>query len=217
MNWKLPNQLTIARLVLAGVFFALLALYELPMRRGGHLLMTCFVLYIAAGLTDVLDGYFARKMNLTSAFGRIVDPFVDKVLVVGAYVLLAGSNFAGCQGDFERSLPSWLTGNMASGVQAWMVVAIVGRELIVSGIRGYSESMGRKFPATVWGKVKMLVQIVAICVVLYQLAHLPGVPWAVVVKLSVVWLSVVVTILSGLAYVSKARRLMAAEAPGQAE
>jgi len=215
MNWKLPNQLTMARLVLAGVFFVLLGLYELPPKAYGYLLNIGFVVYVVAGITDVLDGYFARKLNLTSAFGRIVDPFVDKVLVVGAFALLAGNNFAADEAfraanAFEARLPHWLTGGMASGVQAWMVVAVLAREFVVSGVRGYSESQGQEFPATIWGKVKMLTQSVAICTVLFQLANVQGPAWASIVKLTVVWLSVVVTVGSGLAYVTKARRLMAA-------
>jgi len=216
MNWKLPNQLTVGRLAIAGVFFVLLALYELPPAGGTGLLNVCFGLYILAGVTDVLDGYLARKMNVTSAFGRITDPFVDKVLVCGAFALLAGSNFvwgAGYPppGGFERSLPSWLTGRMASGVQAWMVVAVVAREFIVSGVRGYSESQGKKFPATVWGKLKMFAQSVAICAALFQLANLPEVRWAVMVKLASVWVAVIVTVGSGLAYVNRARGLMSSD------
>ena len=220
MNWKLPNQLTVGRLLLAGVFFTLLSLYDLPGRGGeatwgAWLLNASFVIYIVAGITDVLDGYFARKWNLTSAFGRIVDPFVDKVLVVGAFAILAGNNFAfdGSQSAWERSLPGWLTGGMASGVQAWMVVAVLAREFVVSGVRGYSESQGIAFPATVWGKLKMLTQSIAICTVIYQLANVSRPNWAVAVKLTVVWVSVIVTVLSGLAYVRKARRLILGKTP----
>ena len=220
MNWKLPNQLTVGRLLLAGVFFVLLGLYDLPGKDasgwGRWLLNVCFVIYIVAGITDVLDGYFARKWNLTSAFGRIVDPFVDKVLVVGAFAILAGNNFAfdGSQSAWEREVvPRWLTGGMASGVQAWMVVAVLAREFVVSGVRGYSESQGIAFPATIWGKLKMLTQSVAICVVIFQLANVSQANWAVVVKLAVVWLSVIATVLSGLAYVSKARKLILGQTP----
>lgn len=215
MNWRLPNQLTVGRLVLAGVFFALLAMYELPGGQGG-LLNLCFGLYIVAGITDMLDGYIARKWGLTTAFGRITDPFVDKVLVCGAFTLLTGSNFSFAHdphlvGTFEASLPPWVTGNMASGVQAWMVVVVVAREFIVSGIRGYSESCGEEFHPTVWGKLKMLTQSVAICTVLFQLANLGAARWAIVMKLVLIWLTVVVTILSGLAYVNRVRHLLVSD------
>jgi phosphatidylglycerophosphate synthase len=209
MNWKLPNQLTVGRIVLAGVFFVLLGLYEPGRSYSAPLLNTAFVIYLIAGITDVLDGYLARKMNLTSAFGRITDPFVDKVLVVGAFAMLAGSNFMLPRGsEFERNLPHWMTGNMASAVQAWMVVVILAREFIVSAVRGYSESQGMKFPATPAGKIKMFVQSVAICTVLFQLANLPGAAWAIYTKLVLVWLSVVVTLTSGLAYIGRARKLL---------
>jgi len=216
MNWKLPNQLTMARLVLAGVFFALLGAYPRPTAEGvrgsGPLLLDiAFVLYIVAGITDVLDGYLARKWDLTSAFGRIVDPFVDKVLVVGAFAMLTGNNFvlvAGFHSEWERSLPTWLTGGMASCVQAWMVVVVLAREMVVSAVRGYSESQGREFPATVWGKAKMLTQSVAICTLLVGVSHVTQPRWSVVVKLLCVWISLIVTVLSGFAYVTKARKLL---------
>lgn len=213
MNWRLPNQLTVGRLLLAGVFFVLLALYDAPAAEHGWLLDVSLVVYLLAGLTDVLDGYLARKWNVVSAFGRITDPFVDKVLVCGAFALLTGSNFVfgDSAGDFERSLPFWLTGHMASGVQAWMVVVVMAREFIVSGVRGYSESQGQTFPATVYGKVKLFTQSLAICAVLLQLGNFPRTDWAVIVRLALVWVSVLATVLSGLAYVNRARRLLASD------
>jgi len=211
MNWKLPNQLTVGRIALSGGFFVLLGAFEQGTRTGPWLLNAAFVLYIVAGITDVLDGWVARRFNLTSAFGRIVDPFVDKVLVVGAFAMLAGSNYVlepAFSPPFERNLPAWLTGAMASAVQAWMVVVIMGREFIVSAVRGYSESQGVKFPATPAGKIKMFVQSVAICTVLYQLANVRQPTWAVVTKIAVVWLAVIVTVVSGLTYIGKARKLL---------
>ena len=92
-------------------------------------------------------------------------------------------------------------------------MAVIAREFVVSGIRGYSESQGEEFPATVWGKLKLFTQSVAICTVLYQLANVSQAPWAIITKLSTVWAAVIVTVVSGLAYVSKARKLMAADTP----
>ena len=214
MNWKLPNQLTVGRIVLSGIFFVLLGLYEQGTQTGQWLLNIAFVIYIIAGITDILDGWIARKYNLTSAFGRIVDPFVDKVLVVGAFVMLCGENFAADPAiipEFEANLPPWMLGGMASGVQAWMVVAILAREFIVSAIRGYSESQGVKFPATSAGKIKMFVQSVAICTVIYQMANVTGPPWATITKIIVIWLAVIVSVLSGLSYIAKARKLLVAD------
>ena len=211
MNWKLPNQLTIGRMLLAGLFFLLLGLYDQNAWYGKWLLDVAFGVYIVAGITDVLDGWIARKYNLTSAFGRIVDPFVDKVLVVGAFVMLTGGNFMMTGGEstrYDATLPAWLTGHMASAVQAWMVVVILAREFVVSAIRGYSESCGIKFPATSAGKFKMLVQSIAICTILFQLSNLPNQHWAVITKVVAVWAATITTVLSGLAYVGKARGLL---------
>ncbi len=214
MNWKLPNQLTIGRLALSLVFMALLANCDLEPQPTVWILLACFVIYIVAGITDVLDGYFARRMNITSVFGRIADPFVDKVMVCGAFVLLAGANFAirpesGGFSQFERDLPRWLQGGMATGVQAWMVVVLIAREFIISGIRGYSESQGVTFRATWSGKLKMFVQSVTICVILFQLAFVQQPVWAVVMKIALVWLTVIVTVGSGLLYIGRARKLLA--------
>ncbi|MCJ7544805.1 MAG: CDP-alcohol phosphatidyltransferase family protein [Phycisphaerae bacterium] len=208
MNRRLPNQLTVGRVVLAAAFFVLLGLYEPGTVWGRWMLNGAMALYIIAGITDVLDGWLARRMRAESAFGRITDPCVDKVLAVGAFAMLAGSNFAlvGSEG-LERRLPGWLTGHMASTVQAWMVVVILAREFIVSAVRGYSESRGVRFTATPAGKIKMFVQSLAICWVLCQLANWHDYAWAVITKIVLVWLAAVVTVVSGLAYVGRARRL----------
>jgi CDP-diacylglycerol--glycerol-3-phosphate 3-phosphatidyltransferase len=210
MNWKLPNQLTVGRIALAAVFFVLLGLYEPDASWGPALLNVAFGLYIVAGITDILDGYFARKMNVASAFGRIADPFVDKVLVVGTFAMMTGSNYVMPQAGFEHSMhiPRWLSGDMASAVQAWMVVVIMAREFIVSAVRGYSESQGIHFPATPAGKIKMFVQSVAICAILFQIANLPDAAWAIYTKIALVWLAMIVTVLSGFAYVHQARALL---------
>jgi phosphatidylglycerophosphate synthase len=208
MNWKLPNQLTVGRMVLSIAFFVLLGMYEQGTECGRWLLNIAFVVYIIAGITDVLDGYFARKWNLTSAFGRILDPVMDKILVVGAFVMLAGQNFSMAPEAVDNQLPGWVAGGMASAVQAWMVVVILGREFLVSGVRGYSESQGMKFPATPAGKIKMFVQSFAICTALYQQANVPDAMWAIWMKNICVWLAVIVTLSSGVSYISKAKGLL---------
>src|SRR5215204_806844 len=87
-----PNALTGSRLVLAFVFFAMLAWYQYE-GRGNWLLNVALVIYIIALVTDFLDGYLARRWHVEGAFGRIVDPFVDKILVLGTFIFLAGKNF----------------------------------------------------------------------------------------------------------------------------
>ncbi len=208
MKWNIPNQLTVGRVFLSLAFFVLLGCYAAGTAAGPWLLNAAFVVFVIAGITDFLDGYLARKLNQTSTFGRIVDPFVDKVLVVGAFSMLAGSNFVLPAEAPDHRLPLWLTGGMASGVQAWMVVAVLAREFVVSAIRGYSESQGISFAATYAGKLKMIVQLIAIGTVLFQLANVDQALWAVWLKVVLVWVSVIVTVLSGLAYVHKASELL---------
>jgi len=213
MNWKLPNQLTVGRILLSAVFFTLLGLYRPgpATALGAWVLNAALGVYILAGITDMLDGYLARRWNLTSVFGRIVDPLVDKVLVVGAFVMLTGSNYViwpGCGAPDAAVEPALLNGGMLSGVQAWMVVVILAREFLVSAVRGYSESRGMKFPAIPAGKIKMFVQSFTICAVLFQLANVPDPAWAVYAKLILVWLAVLVTVFSALWYVGKIRRLL---------
>ncbi|MBN1554887.1 MAG: CDP-alcohol phosphatidyltransferase family protein [Phycisphaerae bacterium] len=210
MKWNLPNQLTLGRMGLSVVFFVLLGFYRDSLSCGWVLPGAAFVIFIVACITDILDGYFARKLNQTSAFGRMVDPIVDKILVVGGFVMLAGPDFLlpSAAGAMERNLPLWLTGGMTSAVQTWMVVVILAREFIISGIRGYSEAQGIKFPAIPAGKIKMLTQSAAIGTILYQLAWLPQTAWAVWTKIIIVWLAVIITVLSGAFYIHKARNLM---------
>ncbi len=213
MDWNVPNRLTVARIFLAAIFFVLLGLYSADSLQGPTLLTWAFVIYLIAGITDILDGYLARKWDQTSTFGRMVDPICDKVLVCGGFVMLAGQNFgishhADILTDTELGLPAWVTGNMSTAVQPWMAVVVLAREFIISGIRGYSESKGLEFPANQVGKMKMLTQSVAICAVMAVIAWWPeSVFWAFV-KISLVWLAVGVTAFSGYYYINAARKLL---------
>src|SRR5579862_5794698 len=92
-----PNGLTASRLLLAGVFFAMLAYYQNQgtLERHGDVvwLNSALFIYVVALITDFLDGYLARRWKVEGAFGRVVDPFVDKVLVLGSFAFFAGKNF----------------------------------------------------------------------------------------------------------------------------
>ena len=110
----------------------------------GWMTQLCFWLFIIIALTDYLDGYLARRDGLVSAFGRIADPFVDKVMVLGTMIFLA---------VMPWSQP-WFP--------AWIVVVVLAREFLVTGIRGYVESRGESFAADGFGKIKMVVQCFAI-------------------------------------------------------
>ncbi len=180
--FNLPNQLTVARLILSIVLFVLLPLGFYP---------ASFVIFVIAASTDWLDGYFARKYNMVTVFGRILDPFVDKVIVCGTFIYLA-------------TVPN-------SGVQSWMAVVIVGRELLITALRSFLEQQGADFSAAMSGKLKMLFQCIAAGVSLFYLSWNPGEAsdwWAWPVLLVSVWTAVALTIYSGVAYVRTATQLL---------
>jgi CDP-diacylglycerol--glycerol-3-phosphate 3-phosphatidyltransferase len=204
----LPNALTALRLVIAVLFFVQLAVWSYPIR---DLLvdpkvtpkepvwryLIAAVLFGLAALTDALDGPLARRWQVVSKFGRVMDPFADKVLVVGAFVMLAGPQFA-----FERPDGSHF---QVSGVTPWMVVVILGRELLVTSIRAVAEEDGVDFSAGWSGKAKMILQACVIPFILILLGITEvreGYVWRRVIDVAV-WVTVIVTVISGVPYVVK--------------
>lgn len=192
-----PNRITALRFLGATALFTLLALAgdvrpeEVHEERATFRL--AFWLFLATSLSDVLDGWLARRGNLVSAFGRIADPFVDKVLVMGLMVFLVVLPWS------REFFP------------AWIVVAILAREFLVTAIRGYVEKLGREFPADWFGKVKMLLQCFAIGIVMGLQAF--AWPDALVRVLEpaahlCVWATLVTTLGSGLSYVAKTARIL---------
>ena len=111
-------------------------------------------IYIIAALTDIADGYLARKFKVESTFGRIMDPFADKVLNIGAFIYLAGSRFVDPQ-----AVEAGTFFTMISGVYPWMVVVILARELLVTGIRGEMEGRGIKFGANIFRQTQNHVTV----------------------------------------------------------
>ena len=178
---NLPNQLTVLRLILSVALFALMA-YERY--------LIGLAVFLLAVSTDWLDGYIARKWGQVTTLGRILDPFVDKVIICGTFILLVGV-------PDVLGLNQWL--------RPWMAVVIVGRELLVTALRGYLEQQGIDFSAKMQGKLKMVLQCVAASVCLYFLyragSAVPRAGWLDWAVFGSVWLAVVFTITSGLEYV----------------
>jgi len=189
-----PNRITALRFLGAFLLFGLLTVIGDEGPAGKMTLIhVSFWVFVVVAATDYLDGYLARRDNLVSAFGRIADPFVDKVLILGALIYLA---------VLEWSQP-W--------VPVWAVVLILAREFLVTGIRGWVESLGRSFGADKLGKVKMVLQSIAVGAVLF----LHSFPWpaALYPYLSgfthaLVWGTIAVTLISGASYVLKTRTLL---------
>ena len=183
--WNVPNQITAVRLILSFVVFALIA-YEQYMAA-----MICF---IVAAATDWVDGYWARKYNQVTQLGRILDPFVDKIIICGTFIFLAA--------EYHRD----------SGIAPWMAVVVMGRELLVTALRGYIEQSGGDFSANMAGKWKMVFQCVAVVLSLLALDYgVRSVPPWLVRSLSIsVWLAVLSTIYSGAIYVLAAAKKLRA-------
>lgn len=202
--WKhrTPNALTIARVILAAAVFVMLSGFVGPASQDGLVadrtwLLVAAAFFIVAAITDALDGHLARRWNVVSMFGRVVDPFADKVLILGSFICLAGPMFADPRGG------------MLSGVHSWMVVVILARELLVTTLRGVYESRGVDFSATASGKFKMILQSIAVPIILLTLAFDPAEPrsaarWVVIMM---AWTTLVVTAWSGVPYVLRAWRV----------
>ena len=148
---NLPNVLTLSRLGLAGVMMGLLTV-PIPYAKSAALLV-----FAVAGITDYLDGYLARKQNLISAFGRLMDPLTDKIMVCAAFVSFV-------------EITVMHNGRTVALVPAWIVVVIVAREFLVTGLRLLAANRGNIISAGKWGKHKTVWQIVAIVVLLLGVA-----------------------------------------------
>ncbi len=177
--WNVPNALTALRFVLAIVVFVLI-----PLQR----FFPAFVVFVIAASTDWVDGYWARRFGQTTQLGRIFDPFVDKIIICGAFIFLAAEP--------------------GSGIVAWMAVVVVAREMLVTALRGFIEQHGGDFSAKMSGKLKMVFQCIAagasLLVLSYPDAAAPD--WMAFVLVVSVWLAVLSTIYSGLEYAIVALR-----------
>jgi CDP-diacylglycerol---glycerol-3-phosphate 3-phosphatidyltransferase len=213
MYRHVPNLITILRLLLTVVFFVILNTnnetnFERQMWWG-------FVVFVVASLTDVVDGYLARKWKAESAFGRVVDPFVDKILICGAFVFFSSNHFIDVA--MRSKFPEYLVTPHSpvpslTGVVPWMVVVLIAREFLITSIRGLAEAQGVAFRADWAGKIKMFTQSVAAGAVMVDLALMGQVAWVHVTRNVAIWVTVVVTILSATTYILRAYRLFSGPA-----
>lgn len=189
--WNVPNKLSAARLFLSFVVFALIPL---------GLYWAALVVFLIAAGTDWIDGWWARKYDQVTQLGRILDPFCDKILICGVFILLAVAM------DPVDVFP-WY-----AKVAGWMAVVVVGRELLVTVIRSLIEGSGGDFSAKMAGKLKMWFQCIAAGAALVALAmnaagnELPGwLLWTMVVS---TWVAVGSTLHSGYLYVVAAKDIL---------
>ncbi|MEM9409800.1 MAG: CDP-alcohol phosphatidyltransferase family protein [Planctomycetota bacterium] len=187
--WNVPNQLSAARLVLSFVVFGLIA--------SGYPLSAFWCFVVAAG-TDWIDGWYARKFDQVTKLGRILDPFCDKILICGAYILIAV--------EMNVSPIPWYL-----QITGWMAVVVTGRELLVTVLRSLIEGSGGDFSAKMPGKIKMWFQCFAVGAALIALwmtsddepVEMPK--WLAIVLLISVWGSILSTLHSGWLYVVAAK------------
>ncbi|MDX2226841.1 MAG: CDP-diacylglycerol--glycerol-3-phosphate 3-phosphatidyltransferase [Verrucomicrobiae bacterium] len=196
---NLPNKLTLSRFVMAGVFTALM------LADTNKFLFTqaiALVVFVVAILTDFLDGRMARRMNLKTNFGALMDPLADKVLISAAFVCFVAKGYLGAFGP-------------------WAVIIIITREFMITGLRLLATSKDRVISADNLGKHKTAWQMITIVVVLadeslkQMTSHIESTEtmekvyeyfdWAIFISLTA---AVVLTVYSGVVYLWKNRHLL---------
>src|SRR5437867_9776776 len=190
---NLPNKLTISRFILT-VAFLVVMFSRVPFHE-----TIALALFVAGGITDFLDGQIARRRNLITNFGILMDPLADKIMVCSAFIAFVGLKW----------------------IPAWMVVIIVARELAITGLRLLAASRNVVLAAEGYGKHKTISQITAIIAVLVLMSYrewggvghalfglsIFGKPWVAWFAPVAIWLSVVLTFTSGCLYLWRNRRL----------
>ena len=195
MIWKqrffnLPNILTFLRIILAGGIIFYIFGDSLSSK------IIAFLFFNIACLTDFYDGYMARKKNLVSNLGKLMDPIADKILIFSCFLAFLQMNL----------------------IKGWMVLIIISREIIITGFRFYALSKGRVIAAEKMGKHKLVSQIVAIYTIFISLIikkiNISADLWKILQQYSSVainlsmWTAVIFTIISGSSYIWRNKDLI---------
>ena len=180
----LPNLLTYARIAAVPAVVALM--YCQSILGGGlWLRWPALAIFIAAGVTDILDGYFARMWGQQSSLGRMLDPIADKLLVASSLLMLAA----------EETIRGW---------SLLAAVVILCREILVSGLREYLAELRVSVPVTRLAKWKTTVQLVAVGFLIAGEAGDAVLPITTDIGLSLLWISAIVTLYTGWDYLRAA-------------
>ncbi len=187
--WNLPNILTLLRIACIPLLVVILCS---PSREAGF---WAAIIFAGASITDWLDGYLARRMGIVTVFGKFLDPIADKLIVMSALIMIL---------PYGR-------------VPAWMVLIILGREIIITGLRGLASTEGIVIPASNLGKFKTIFQIVAILGLLlhydYHWFFAVDNPYFYVnmhnFGMFYLWIATILTIWSGIDYLAKFIRVIA--------
>lgn len=190
MKLNTPNKLTIARMLISPLFLAVILWNSLP-----HRFLWATVIFVAAAVTDAIDGKLARKNNEITNFGKLLDPIADKILTTAA--LLAFMKMGLCS--------------------IWIVMIVLAREFTIASIRMIAASNGVVIPANIWGKLKTVSQMVFTVVIMllgeiYQYAGniVPGVTVPYFLTLSnisntLLWITAILTVISGIIYIKDSK------------
>ena len=192
---NLPNQLTIGRLFLTALFVAVMSIPD-QLLKSVHLLdyriTIASLFFLIASLTDFLDGYIARKLNLVTDFGKLMDPLVDKILTSAVFIILSK----------EDMIPAWIT------------ITIISREFLVTGLRLLASNQGKVLSADSLGKWKTTSQIIVASYFLTILGsnepilkYLKFINQPMIGDLLII-ICTTITIISGWSYLSKNRELV---------
>ena len=192
----LPNKLTLFRIILIP---AMVTIAYIPALNDGTLMIGAMtlanfinvIIFIVASLTDFLDGYIARKYNLVTTFGKFADPLADKLLVISAMVVLCT--------QIEAYAPeyTWF-------IPGWVIIVILCREFIVSGIRLVAVERGNVIAAGLLGKIKTFTTMVALSVLFFYQLH----PVIGYIGAGLMYVALIFTILSGVEYFWKNRKVI---------
>ena len=174
---NLPNKLTMFRVFMIP-FFVIFMLVNVTGEYDKYIAVAIFII---ASLTDMLDGKIARKYNLVTNFGKFMDPLADKLLVCSALICL-----------------------ICDKLQAWIVIVIISRELIISGFRTIAADNGVVIAASWWGKYKTTSQMLMIIIMIVNLNY----SWYGTLEYVFIYLSLVLTIISLVDYLVKNRQVL---------
>lgn len=177
---NLPNKLTMLRVCMIP-FFVLFMLCGNDYFAGEYNKYIAVAIFIIASLTDMLDGHIARKYNLVTNFGKFMDPLADKLLVCSAMICL-----------------------ISDRLQAWIVIVIISRELIISGFRILAADNGIVIAASWWGKYKTVSQMIMIIILILDWSY----RWFEILSYVFIYLSLVLTIISLVDYMVKNRSVL---------
>jgi len=191
---NLPNRLSILRLILSVIFVCVLSFKHTSWSGAA-----AFFIFVIAGVTDFLDGYIARKYNLITDLGKLLDPIADKILVSAAFIELVSFN----------DLMPVIT-------PAWIVISVLAREFSITGLRSLAAAKGVILAAERIGKHKTVSQIITVLVGLALLSFqqlqitFGGIAYAYDLYRVLLYITLVITVWSGIAYFVKNYKLVLA-------